>query len=196
MTKEQTRRERAWERKKRQNEPIVAYVSKFKMILMSTPCIMAALVGIYAVLTGTDPLGGGPIMHIAAGGIGALTAFVLIQMGFDPKPALVIDETGIICRHPDVGHIPWHAIVGIGTSKAAILRRVLMIALDDTELEEQARRHVKNRVGLLSFLSPQVAKFEGQMAGRPTLNIPISYLTISTRELERQLADKVQFHGR
>lgn len=196
MTQTKSRRERAWEKKERLNAPIVAHVSKFKMALMSTPCVMAALVAIYAVATGTNPLGGGPVMHIAAGAIGALTAFVLMQMAFDPKPTLIIDENGITCRQPDIGTIPWHAVVGIGTSKAVLLRKVLMIAVDETELDEKARKHVKSRVGLFTAFSPQVAKFEGQMKGRPTVNIPIAYFSMSARELERQLADKVKFHGK
>ena len=196
MSKSGAKRERAWERKERQNAPIVAHTSKIKMSLMAAPCLMATGVGAFAVITGSNPLGGGPIMHAAAGGIGALTAFVLLQMGFDSRPTLIIDENGITCRQPDIGTVPWEAIVGLGVSKAAVLRKVLMIAVDDSALDDQARKHVRNRVGLLSFLSPQVARFEGQMAGRPTIHIPIAYFTVSMRELERQIAEKVTFHGR
>ena len=196
MTETNTRRERAWEKKERQNTPIVAHVSKVKMALMSAPCMMATAVAIYAVVTGTNPLGGGPVMHIAAGAIGALTAFVLIQMAFDPKPTLIIDENGISCRQPDIGTIPWHAVVGIGTSKAVLMRKVLMIAVDEHELDEKARKHVKSKMGLLTAFSPQVARFEGQMKGRPTVNIPIAYFSMSAPELERQLAEKVKFHGK
>jgi len=41
-----------------------------------------------------------------------------------------------------------------------------------------------------------VAKFEGQMTGWPSIHVPISYFAMSAPELERLLAEKVQFHGK
>ena len=66
---------------------------------------------------------------------------------------------------------------------------------DADELDPQARRHVRDRVGLFSAFSPQVAKFEGQMKGHPSIHIPLSYFDISIAEFERQLAERVKFHG-
>lgn len=183
-------------KRKSQYEPITAFNSKPKMIIMSIPCLMATFVGVQAVLTGTNPLGGGPVMHMAAAGIGALTAFILLQMGFERKPVLVIDEEGILCRRPDIGLIPWNAVIGLGTSKATLLRNVLMVAVDEEELDEKARKHVKTRMGFFAAFSPRVAKFEGQMQGHPTVHIPISYFSVSVRELEKEIAEKIKFHGK
>jgi hypothetical protein len=117
-------------------------------------------------------------------------------MAFDKTPVLIIDDEGIRCRRPDIGLIPWRAVVGLGTSKATLLRKVLMIAVDDAELDEQAARHMRRRVGLFAAFSPQVAKFEGQMTGWPSIHVPISYFALSSGELEKLLAEKIQFHGK
>jgi len=179
-----------------QAEPIVAYNSKLKLGIMATPCVVVAVSTLVAAITGQDILGGGTMLHIGGSLIGGLVAFTLLQMAFDKKPILQINEEGILCRRPDVGLIPWPAVVGLGTSKATLLRRVLMIAVDDNELEEQAARHMRRRVGLFAAFSPQVAKFEGQMKGWPSIHVPISYFTISPRDLERQIAEKVNFYGK
>ncbi len=183
-------------RDKGRSEPIVAYNSKLKLGILAGPCVLVAGVSLTAAITGQDILGGGTMLHLSGAFIGALTAFVLLQMAFDKKPILIIDDEGIRCRRPDVGLIPWHAVVGIGTSKATLLRRVLMIAVDDNELEPQAARHMRRRVGMFAAFSPQAAKFEGQMLGWPSIHVPISYFGMSVNELEKQLAEKVQFHGK
>jgi hypothetical protein len=183
-------------RSKPSTEPITAYNSKIKLGILATPCVLAAVVSLYAALTGADIWGGGTGLHLAAGFIGGLTAFTLLQMAFDKKPVLEIDDEGIRCRRPDVGLIPWRAVVGIGTSKATLLRKVLMIAVDENELDGQAARHMRRRVGLFGAFSPQVAKFEGQMTGWPSIHVPISYFAMSAPELEKLLAEKVQFHGK
>ena len=43
---------------------------------------------------------------------------------------------------------------------------------------------------------PQAAKFEGQMLGWPSIHVPISYFGMSVSQLEKQLAEKIQFHGK
>jgi len=177
-------------------EPIMAYNSRIKLGILATPCVLAAVSALYAALTGNDLLGGGTGLHLAAAFIGGLTAFTLLQMAFDQKPVLVINDEGIRCRRPDVGLIPWQAVVGIGTSKATLLRKVLMIAVDENELGEQAARHMRRRVGLFGAFSPQVAKFEGQMTGWPSVHVPISYFAMPAPELEKLLLEKIQFHGK
>jgi hypothetical protein len=178
------------------SEPIAAYNSKIKLGILATPCLLAAFASAYAALNGIDLLGGGTGIHLAAAAIGGLTAFTLLQMAFDKTPVLIIDDEGIRCRRPDVGLIPWRAVVGLGTSKATLLRKVLMIAVDDAELDEQAARHMRRRVGMFAAFSPRVAKFEGQMTGWPSIHVPISYFALSSAQLEKLLAEKIQFHGK
>jgi hypothetical protein len=190
-TKARTRR-----RNKANPDPIIAYNSRVKLGVLATPCVVASIATLYGAANGIDLIGGGTVMHYAAAFIGGLTAFVLLQMAFESKPVLLIDDEGIRCRRPDVGLIPWSAVVGIGTSKATLLRKVLMVAVDETELQEQAARHMKRRVGLFAAFSPQVAKFEGKMMGYPSINVPISYFNMSAAEFEKQLADKIKFHGK
>jgi hypothetical protein len=187
---------RARRRNKANPEPIIAYNSRIKLGILATPCVIASIATLYAAANGIDLIGGGTGIHLAAAFVGGLTAFVLLQMAFERKPVLQIDEDGIRCRRPDVGVIPWRAVVGVGTSKATLLRKVLMVAVDETELDEQAARHMKRRVGLFAAFSPQVAKFEGKMMGYPSINVPISYFNMSAAEFEKQLADKIKFHGK
>ena len=85
-------------RPKRRDEPIVAYNSKVKLGILALPCIFIVGLGLQGLFTGTGVLGGGPISHLAAALIGGITAFVLLQMAFDQKPVLVLDEDGIYCR--------------------------------------------------------------------------------------------------
>ena len=129
---------------RRDQEPIVAYDSKLKLGILSLPCFVVVAIGLQGIVTGVSMLGGGMMTHLAAAGIGALTALTLLQMAFDNKPVLVIDENGITCRRPDIGTIPWRAVVGLGTSRAAVLRRVLMVAVDESKLDEKARQHLKD----------------------------------------------------
>ena len=183
-------------RDRRRTEPIVAFNSKPKLSIMAMPCVVVAVSTLAAAITGQDILGGGTMLHIGGSLIGGLVAFTLLQMAFDKKPMLQIDEEGIRCRRPDVGLIPWSAVVGLGTSKATLLRRVLMIAVDDNELDEKAASHMRKRVGLFAAFSPQVAKFEGQMKGWPSIHVPISYFSISPGDLEKQIAEKINFYGK
>jgi len=187
---------RGRKRDRGQAEPITAYNSRVKLGILAVPCVVVAVAAAYGAINGIDWLGGGTVLHWAAAGIGALTAFTLLQMAFDRTPVLIIDDEGIRCRRPDVGMIPWRAVVGLGTSKATLLRKVLMIAVDDAELDEQAARHMRRRVGMFAAFSPQVAKFEGQMTGWPSIHVPISYFAIAPGELEKLLAEKIQFHGK
>ena len=182
-------------RLQRDAEPLVAYDSKLKMAVLSLPCFVIIGSGLTGVITGESLLNLAPSMQWAAMGIAAVTAFTLLQMGFDPKPVLVIDEDGIRCRRPDIGLIPWNAIVSAGTAKAALMRRVLMIAVDAAELDEKARRHVKERVGLFNALSRNVAKFEREMAGHPTIQITLSSFSIPTSRLEAQIEALFRVHA-
>ncbi len=183
-------------RERGDTEPIAAYNSKIKLGILATPCVVVALSAAYGAINGINWLGGGTGLHWAAAGIGGLTAFTLLQMAFDRTPVLIIDDEGIRCRRPDVGMIPWRAVVGLGTSKATLLRKVLMIAVDDAELDEKAARHMRRRVGFFAAFSPQAAKFEGQMLGWPSIHVPISYFALSSGELEKLLAEKIKFHGK
>ena len=100
-------------------EPIAAYNSKIKLGILAAPCVLVALAAAYGAINGIDWLGGGTVLHWAAAAIGGLTAFTLLQMAFDKKPVLIIDDEGIRCRRPDVGLIPWRAVVGLGRGQAA-----------------------------------------------------------------------------
>lgn len=195
MNTDTPRRERAWERKQRRDAPIVAYVSRIKMIVLAIPCLIGAGLGGYAVVTGVNLLGGGTLLHAGAAAVGLITAVVLLRMGFDTDPVLTIDDTGVTCRQPDIGTIPWHAVVGIGLSRPALFRRMLMVAVDESAIDEKARRHAKRLGGPLSILSPRPGRHRGEMRNKPTISISVSYFTMSPRELERQLSEKIQFKG-
>lgn len=179
----------------RREEPVVAFDSKLKMGILSVPCVAVAAIGLVGLVTGQTLLGTGLVTHLAALAIASVTAFTLLQMAFDGRPVLVIDENGISCRRPDLDLIPWRAVIAVGTAKAVMMRKVLMVAVDESELEEKARNHLRNRISLFSAFSRNVARFERQMSGNPTIQITISYFSIPISELEARIEALVHVHG-
>ena len=165
------------------------------MGILSAPCLVVAMFGLAGLVTGESLLGTGLVTHLAALAIASVTAFTLLQMGFDGRPVLIVDENGIACRRPDLGLIPWRAVIAVGSAKAVMMRKVLMIAVDESELEEQARNHLRNRVSLFSAFSRNVAQFERQMSGNPTIQITISYFSTPIPELEARMRALVQAYG-
>ena len=121
-------------------------------------------------------------------------AGVLLQMAFDRKPVVTFDEAGIHCLRPPIGLIPWSAVIGVGAANATLMRRVLMVAVDPGQLAEQARTFVRNSVGVLPLISPQLAKFEKQSMGYPSVYIPISHLSRPAREIERLAQEFVLYY--
>ena len=185
--RERGRRRKARAALRRAEEPLVAYDSKVKMGILSVPCLGVAGIGIVGLVTGESLLGTGFGAHLAAIAIASVTAFTLLQMGFDGRPVLVIDEEGIACRRPDLGLIPWRAVIAVGSAKAVMMRKVLMVAVDESELEEKARNHLRNRISLFTAFSRNVARFERQMSGNPSFQITISYFSIPIPELETRI---------
>tara|TARA_R110002167_G_scaffold156583_3_gene351313 strand:- start:1280 stop:1882 length:603 start_codon:yes stop_codon:yes gene_type:complete len=175
--------------------PIVLRDSVFKLLALASPCIAVTAISLYGAAGGLAELGGNTSTQLALAAIGGLTALVLLRMAFDRRPVLIIDENGITCRRPDTGTIPWRAVAGLGITKSIMLRKVLLIAVDEAELDDKAQVHAKERTGLMSILSPQVARFQGQLAGHPMISIPVAYLSISTRGLRDQINEKIHFHG-
>jgi hypothetical protein len=113
-----------------------------------------------------------------------LVAFLLLQMAFDRKPVIAFDGKGIYCQRPPLGTIPWSAVIGMGAANATLMRRVLMIAVDPGRLDEEARTYVRNSVGFLNLISPQLGKFQKQAKGYPSVHISISHLSRSPRQIE------------
>ena len=193
--RKQERRRKARAAARRAEERLVAYDSKVKMGILSVPCLFVAAIGIVGLVTGETLLGSGVLTHLAALAIASVTAFTLLQMGFDGRPVLVVDENGIACRRPDLGLIPWRAVIAVGSAKAVMMRKVLMVAVDESELEEKAREHLRKRISLFSAFSRNVARFERQMSGNPSFQITISYFSIPISELEARIEALVHRYG-
>ena len=189
------RRRKARAALRRAEERLVAYDSKVKMGILSVPCLGVAAFGLVGLVTGESLLGTGFVTHLAALAIASVTAFTLLQMGFDGRPVLVIDEDGIACRRPDLGLIPWRAVIAVGSAKAVMMRKVLMVAVDESELEEKARNHLRNRISLFTAFSRNVARFERQMSGNPSFHITISYFSMPIAEIEARTEALVHRYG-
>lgn len=177
------------------NEPIVAYNSIFKLGALATPCLAVAAVSLYGAAGGLAELGGSTGTQLALAAIGGFAGISLLRMAFDRRPVLVIDETGVTVNRPDIGTIPWRAVAGLGITKSVMLRKVLLIAVDESECDPNVLEHAKKGPGLMSMFSPQVTHFQGKMQGRPMINIPVAYLTPSVSKLKRLLDRKVGYHG-
>ena len=124
------------------------------------------------------------LTNILAVLIPLFVAGLLLQMAFDRKPVVAFDEVGIHCDRPPIGLIPWSAVIGMGAANATLMRRVLMVAVDPGKLDDKARTFVRNTIGVMPLISPQLARFEGQAKGYPSLHIQISHLSRPVREIE------------
>jgi hypothetical protein len=172
------------------DEAIRIYPSKIKHVVLVLPCLYVMVMG-YQLLAGGAPPDS---LNIAMLLFGSGATVVLLFVGFSKNPVLVIDGDGVYCRRPDFGLIPWEAVTGLGLGRAAFSRSVLIIALDEEVLSQAELERLKRERGSL-FMNPQMARFRGDMAGHPTLQISISLLAVSARELRAALEKRVNYEG-
>jgi hypothetical protein len=169
---------------------IRVFPSRFKHAVLALPCLYVMVMGIQ-LLTGGAPPDSLNIGMTLFGGGGAI---VLVAVGFSPRPVLVIDAQGIFCRRPDFGLIPWRAVAGLGLGRAAFSRSVLIIAVDEEVLSAAELERLKRERSSL-LMNPQMARFRGDMAGHPTVQISIALLAVSARELRAVLEERVNYEG-
>jgi hypothetical protein len=174
------------------DDAIRIYTSKWKMGGLAIPCFFIAYAGLDGLATGAlarSSLVDGMLMAI---GIGC--GLVLLWMAFEKQPVLVIDRRGITCRRPPTGLIPWSAVAGLGLGKVSIIRAVLLVAIDEPSAHGPLGDRLK-RYKASTFFSPTVARFQGQMKGNTTIQIPISLLDVKREALQRMLEERVHFAG-
>jgi hypothetical protein len=170
-------------------EPEKFYPSKVKLGVLILPCLLGVAMALQSDEAVEFVLAELRWTNILAILIPLFVAGLLLQMAFDRKPVVVFDEAGIHCQRPPIGLIPWSAVIGMGAANATLMRRVLMVAVDPGRLEEKARTFIRNSVGILPLISPQLSKFEKEAEGYPSVHIPISHLSRPAREIE-SLAQK------
>jgi len=175
-------------------EPINFYPSKLQLGILVVPCLL----GVAMILQRDDAaefvltdLSWTNIMAIV---ICLFVAGLLLQMAFDRNPVVVFDAKGIHCQRPPLGLIPWEAVIGMGAGNATLARRVLMIAVDPNRLDEKARTYIRNSVGFINLISPQMRKFDSQSQGYPSVHIPISHLSRPAREIESVAQEFVLYY--
>ena len=168
-------------------DPVNIYSSKAKLGVLIIPCLFG--IGMTLQTDGAEGAGGFVLAELSWVNILAIliclfVAFLLLQMAFDRKPVIVFDGKGIYCQRPPLGAIPWSAVIGMAAANATLMRRVLMIAVDPGQLDEEARTYVRNSVGFLNLISPQLGKFQKQAEGYPSVHISLSHLSRSARKIE------------
>ena len=173
----------------RDEEAVRIYASRIKHAALAMPAFIIMTLGIQAVASGV-PF---DAFHAGVIAIGGISGVILLYMGFDTKPVLVIDADGITCRRPRTGLIPWQAITGLGLGRAPIVRTVLLVAVDETAVVQDVKTRLK-RQGF-SLLNPTMARSQGQLAGMPTLQISVALLAVTPRQLQRLLEEKIHYHG-
>ena len=166
-----------------------------KTAALSLPCLVIVAIGVVGLLEGESMLGSDPTTHWAAIAIAGATAAILLRVGFEKRPVLVIDENGIACRRPDIGTIPWRAVVSVGTAQTLLRHKVMTIAVDEAELEDEARRHLENQLGLSGAFSRDMTRFERRASGYPSIQVTISSLSMSMPEFEARLAALANAYG-
>lgn len=170
------------------------YSSRVKLGILILPCVLGVVIALQSDGAVEFVLAEMRLTNILAVLIPLFIAGLLLQMAFDPKPVVVFDEVGIHCQRPPIGVIPWSAVIGMGAANATLMRRVLMVAVDPAKLDDKARTFVRNSVGVMPLISPQLAKFERQAQGYPAVHIPISYLSRPVREIERLAQEFVLYY--
>ena len=104
----------------------------------------------------------------------------------------MFDAKGIYCRRPAFGLIPWAAVAGMGLGRAAFRRMFWIIAIDEAAMSPDALERLKRNRGS-SLMSPELARYQGKMAGYPTVQISVALLAISPKQLRALLAEKVHY---
>ena len=164
------------------------HASKIKHVVLALPCFYLALIGIKLLADGASP----DALNLGMVVFGFLSTAVLLHMGFQPKPILTIDADGITCRRPDFGLIPWESVAGMGLGRAAFQRTVLIIAIDETTMSPDALERLKHNRGS-TIMSPELARYQGKMAGHPTVQVSIALLAIKPKRLRAILEEKVHY---
>lgn len=177
--------------------PVNFYPSKAKLGVLIIPCLFG--IGMTLQTDGAEGASDFVLadlswINILAILICLLVAFVMLQMAFDRKPVIALDSDGIHCQRPPLGTIPWSAVIGMGVANATLMRRVLMVAVDPNKLSEEAQIYVRNSVGFMNLISPQLGKFQKQADGYPSVHISISHLSRPTRQIERLAQEFVLYY--
>lgn len=169
-------------------ETVRIYPSRLKHLMLTVPCALLALAGLRALEEGAGSLASALALIV----FGAAGCAVLAAMGFSRAPVLIFDADGIRCRRPALGLVPWRAIVGLAIARAALARSVLVIAYDEAELDDEARARLsRERPSALN--RPRLSRQLGEVARRPTVQVPLSMLAVSPRRLRRLLEQEVQY---
>jgi len=171
-------------------ESVRVFNSRLKHFLLALPCAYLAVMGAHAVRSGTGPEGFG----YALVAIGGIAAAVLMLQGFNRQPVLTIDAEGIHCRRPAVGLLPWPAITGLGFGRGMFSRVVLMVAYDEAALDAEAAARLK-RERPSALFGPRLGRYQGRMAGQPTVQIPLSMLAVRPARLQRLLEQYVHYEA-
>ncbi len=176
-------------------EPIAIRDSKLTVGILVAPCLAIVGIGLWGLLSGQSLLGGGVWTQLAAIGIAAFVGVTLLRMGLDPEPVVLVDRRGVTCRRPDVGLIPWRAVIAISVARTVVVRQLVLITVDESELDEAAREIVQSRISLFSALSRNVAQLERRSVGHGTISVSVSRYIMPLDELESRIDDMVRRHG-
>ena len=174
--------------------PVKIYPSKAKLGILIVPCLFGVGMALQTDGASEFVLAEMSWTNIAAVVISLFVAGLIVQMAFDRKPVLVFDEKGIYCQRPPLGLMPWAAVIGMGAANATLVRRVLMVAVDPSQLNEEARTYISNSMGMLPMVSPQLRKFKDQSDGYPSVHIPISQLSMPVRKIESLAQEFVLYY--
>ena len=175
-------------------EPVKLYPSKNQLGILILPCLLG--VAMILQTDGTATLAHADLSwtNIMAIVICLFVAGWLLQMALDRKPVVIFDSVRIHCQRPPLGLITWPAVVGIGAANATLARRVLMVAVEPNRLDEAARNYIRNSVGLINLISPQMQTFDSQAQGYPSVHIGISHLSRPARKIESLAQEFVLYY--
>ena len=155
-----------------------------KLLFLTLPCVVAVAISLQA--DGASRFEAAEFTWVRVAGIVIALAVALqvARMAFERDPVVVLDSEGIHCRRPPIGLINWTAITALGSGKATLMRRVLLIAADPARLSPEARTFASRSSGFNALISPQLTRFGQQTRGSVNFHIAIGLLEYSPRRIE------------
>jgi len=167
--------------------------SRYKLMFLAAVAFFMSAAAFAKVLQESGG-GGDPIADYGLIVLGIGVGGWMLHWSLEKRPALVIDEAGISAIRPDTGIIPWRCVSALGMTKLALVRAALMVGVSEDDATEEELERWRRRYAS-AFLNPSLTRFRSQTGATKILQIPISFMGVSRKDLQKILEDKVQYEG-
>jgi hypothetical protein len=176
------------------DETVRIYFSKLKLLVLAAVAITMSGAALYKIVL-EKGAGNDPVADYGLIVLGLVIGGWMVMWALERRPALVIDEEGISGIRPETGLIPWRCVSALGMTKLAVVRAALMIGIDQEQASEAELKQWERRYAS-TFMNPGLARFQNQAGvGGRVIQMPISFMAISRKDLQNLLHEKVNYEG-